>query len=320
MALGLFIGMTTLDLVYLTAYLPQPNQKMVALDSAMAAGGPATNAAVTFRWLGNQSRLVSALGQHPSTAMIHTDLAGIELWDLTPERLESPPISSILVTEATGDRAVVAINATKFQAKAFSASEVQRVLQQVDIVLIDGHQIAVSAAIAAEARRRGIVVVLDGGSWKPGLETILPWVDYAICSANFYPPGCETQEQVFAYLGNLGVPAVAITQGRDAILYACDGDGCGDGDGDRPSSGRMSGSISPPQVQTVDTLGAGDIFHGAFCHFILTSASPTEQSAASDQGIKSKHFAKALAQAAQVAAQSCQHFGPRTWMDSAVVE
>ncbi|MCY7284866.1 MAG: sugar kinase, partial [Cyanobacteria bacterium CAN_BIN43] len=44
---GLFVGLVTLDLVYLVTALPQSNQKIVALEDSMTAGGPAANAAVT---------------------------------------------------------------------------------------------------------------------------------------------------------------------------------------------------------------------------------------------------------------------------------
>ena len=45
---GLFVGLVTLDVVYLTDHPPTRNQKIVASDYTVAAGGPATNAAVAF--------------------------------------------------------------------------------------------------------------------------------------------------------------------------------------------------------------------------------------------------------------------------------
>ncbi len=279
-ATGLFVGMTTLDLIYLAPHLPQSNQKLVAIDHTTAAGGPATNAAVTFQSLGNQAKLLSAIGQHPMTAMMRADLAALELWDLAPDRTESPPISSIIVTQSTGDRAVISINDTRFQADA--AAIPAQILQNVQIVLIDGHQMVVGAAIAQAAKALGIPVAIDGGSWKPGFETVLPYVDYAICSANFRPPGIATSVEVFDFLADFGIPYAAITQGSEPILYC--------------NRGR-SGEIPVPQIQSVDTLGAGDFFHGAFCHFILQMPLP-----------------EALASAAAVAARSCQSFGPRSWL------
>ena len=55
---GLFVGLVTLDLIYLANSAPQNNQKIVATDYTVAAGGPATNAAVTFSHLGNQATVL----------------------------------------------------------------------------------------------------------------------------------------------------------------------------------------------------------------------------------------------------------------------
>jgi sugar/nucleoside kinase (ribokinase family) len=212
--------------------------------------------------------------------MIRADLGDLALWDLAPDRTESPPISSIVVTAGTGDRAVISINATRFQADV--AAIPAEILQGVEIVLIDGHQMLVGAAIAAQAKTLGIPVAIDGGSWKPGFDSVLPHVDYAICSANFHPPGTSKPDEVFDFLAEFGIPAIAITQGAGPILYR----GLG-----------QSGEILVPPIQSVDTLGAGDFFHGAFCHFILQMP-----------------FPEALGQAAVVAGRSCQSFGSRSWL------
>jgi sugar/nucleoside kinase (ribokinase family) len=279
---ALFVGMTTLDLIYRAIAPPQANQKLVALDYLASAGGPATNAAVAFAHLGNQATILSAIGSHPMTHLILADLqqCGVAWIDLDPSRTESPPVSSIIVTEATGDRAVISINAAKMQA---SLEQVPvSILQDVEIVLLDGHQIEVGKAIAQQAKALNIPVVLDGGSWKPGLETVLPFIDYAICSANFHPPGCTTQVDTMTYLNEHGTAQIAITQGDQPIAYR----ECG-----------VDGSIPVPTIQPVDTLGAGDIFHGAFCYFVLQTS-----------------FIEALDKAAQVAARSCLFFGTRQWM------
>jgi sugar/nucleoside kinase (ribokinase family) len=211
---GLFVGMVTLDLIYLVDRLPPPNQKIVASDSTIAAGGPATNAAVAFGHLGKQAIVLGALGAHPITQLILTDLqqCGVSLIDLNPTHTEPPPVSSIMVTEKTGERAVVSLNAVKTQAIANSIPS--DILQAVSVVLIDGHQMEVGRAIATQARSQGIPVVVDGGSWKPGFETVLPLADYVICSANFYPPGCENTADVMAFLQALGIPILLLHKGN----------------------------------------------------------------------------------------------------------
>ncbi|XGV96264.1 MAG: sugar kinase [Leptolyngbya sp. BL-A-14] len=280
---GLFVGLVTLDLVYLVHRLPTANEKMVASDYTVAAGGPATNAAVAFSYSGNQAIVLAALGAHPMTQLIVADLhhCAVSLADLDPTRVEPPPVSSIMVTEQTGERAVVSINAAKMQAATDRIPA--DCLKDIAVVLIDGHQMDVGRTIAEQASTRKIPIVIDGGSWKPGFETVLPFADYVICSANFHPPNCQTAEDVVGYLSALGIPHIAITQGQHPIVYR---------------TGTQSGQIDVPSVRAIDTLGAGDFFHGAFCHAILQ-----------------EDFRDALAIAARVAAQSCQHFGTRRWME-----
>ncbi|RAM52457.1 MAG: sugar kinase [Hapalosiphonaceae cyanobacterium JJU2] len=283
---ALFVGLVTLDLIYLAQSPPQNNQKIVAADYTVAAGGPATNAAVAFSHLGNQAKVLGIVGSHPMTQLIRGDLDKyqVEITDLDPTTTNPPPVSSIIVTQASGERAVVSINAVKTQAN--SQAIPADILQNVDIVLIDGHQMTVGIEIAQTAKANNIPVVVDGGSWKPGFDKLLPFVDYAICSANFHPPNCQTEEEVFNYLRQLGIPHIAITHGEKPIQYLIQETG-------------VTVLIEVPKTTAVDTLGAGDIFHGAFCHYVLR-----------------ENFPDALRSAAKIAAFSCQFFGTRHWMES----
>ena len=244
-------------------------------------GARATNAAVAFSALGGAATVLGALGCHPIAALIRTDLqtCGVTITDLAPHCLDSPPVSSIMVTQSTGERAVISINAVRSQAPPVLPPGC---LQSVRVVLIDGHQMSVGQAIAAQAKAAGIPVVIDAGSWKPGFETVLPLANHVICSANFLPPTCQSAVDVISYLVNLGIPHIAVTHGEQPIVY---------------SSDRQVGTLSTPSIQVIDTLGAGDIFHGAFCYFILHLG-----------------FVEALERAAAIAALSCQSFGTRRWL------
>ncbi len=135
---------------------------------------------------------------------------------------------------------------------------------------------AAGLGAAALAQRQGIPVVIDAGSWKPGFEAVLRRATSAIAAAKFQIPG---QADTLAALASLGLPEVAITHGPQPIQCL---------------HGGQHGMLPVLQVTVQDTLGAGDIFHGAFCHYRLQAP-----------------FLAALAHAAQIAAQSCQHFGPR---------
>ena len=257
----------------------------MANKSLLVAGGPATNAAVAFAQLGgsrgNRATLLSVIGAHPLTSVITEDLQGqgVTLADLDAARLSPPPVSSIVVTDSTGERAVIARNANDLQVEANQLSP--PVLDDVTVVLIDGHQMAVGAQIAQWAKAHSIPVVVDAGSWKPNFDSVLSAADVVVASANFWPPQCSTPQDVFAYLASLKVSKIAITRGADSILYA---------DGDE------RGEVEVPQIRAVDTLGAGDIFHGAFCHFYTTHT-----------------FEETLLKASRSASFACQYWGTRDW-------
>ncbi|NEQ34126.1 MAG: sugar kinase [Leptolyngbya sp. SIO4C5] len=280
---GLFVGMTTLDLIYQVPRVPQANEKLVASTSLMTAGGPATNAAIAFQSLGNIAQLMSVLGQHPLSGLLRQELQQqqVQSFDLMPHYAQMLPASSILVTQSTGDRAVVSRNAVDLQAAPHNLPPELT----AEVVLIDGHQMAVSQRVAQQAKVQQIPVVIDGGSWKPGFEHVLPQATYAICSENFYPPGCQSTPEVVAYLQDLGIAQIAITHGDRPIEFW---------------QFQEQGTLLVPQVTAVDTLGAGDIFHGAFCHWILQPHST---------------FVQALTQSAQVAAFCCQFWGTRNGLN-----
>ncbi|KGM14599.1 hypothetical protein N867_19595, partial [Actinotalea fermentans ATCC 43279 = JCM 9966 = DSM 3133] len=146
--------------------------------------------AVTCAALGVSARLVTRIGGGALGGVVREDLAraGVEVVDLAAPGA-SPPVSTVLVTRATGERAVVSVNATGVAGSAPHPVEVPaEVWDGVGLVLVDGHHLDLGVEVAAEARRRGVPVLLDGGSWKPGLEALLARVDVAVVSADFAVP------------------------------------------------------------------------------------------------------------------------------------
>ena len=118
-------GLATLDVVQRVAAVPGPNDKIVARGLLVESGGPAANAAVTAVALGVEARLVTRVGGGPLGRLVAADLAahGVQVMDLArPD--DAPALSTVLVTEGTGERAVVSVNATTVAGRAPTGAEV----------------------------------------------------------------------------------------------------------------------------------------------------------------------------------------------------
>lgn len=282
----LFVGLSTIDIVYRVAEFPAANTKVAAHSQGVYVGGPATNAAIACAHLGGRAMLATVVGRHALAGVIREELArySVRLVDLNPEFAGLPTISSIAV-DAAGNRNILSANAARISAAPAEAD--RGLCAQARRLLIDGHFMNACQAWAAAARACGTPVVLDGGSWKSGTEELLKSVDAAICSADFLPPGCTSADDVFRFLKNAGVSNVAITHGGGPIRILC---------------GDATATVPVPHINAVDTMGAGDILHGAYCYY-------------ASRGLG---FAEALLEAARIASASCRWPGTREWMQHPV--
>lgn len=286
-------GLLTLDVVQVVDRLPGPDEKVVAGSLSATFGGPAANAAATAVALGVPSRLVTAVGEGPLAGAVRADVAGagVDLVDALPvERrgAAQPAVSTVLVTAATGERAVVSTNATVFgDVDALDVDALLGVVGSGDVLLLDGHLPAVALPVARRAREVGCVVVLDGGSWKPEAPEMIALCDAVVLSADFQVPGVAPGDVLDA-VARLGPRFVARTHGGGAVEVLHDG--------------RRSTVAVPVPRRVVDTLGAGDVVHGAFAASLAQGAA----------------YGEALERAVVVASRSVEHAGARGWITAPV--
>lgn len=270
---GSFVGLATLDVIHYVSEFPRPDEKITADDRWIGAGGPAANAAIAFAALGGRAELITALGRSTSAQMARADLEanGVAVQDVSGGEGELA-ISSIVV-DGRGRRTVVSVNAAGFAAPMDPA----RLSDDADVVLADGHHAAVALSVLDQARERGVPTVLDAGSAKPRTDELLSRIEYAIASSAFGRG--RAAGEVARELFRAPTRFAAVSAGAGPVVGIAE-------------SGPFT--IEVPAVRAVDTLGAGDVLHGAFAYHLCTSE-PLE----------------ALERAVALASESCGRRGPR---------
>ncbi len=276
-----FGGILTVDVAQLADRLPPVGEKGTSSAAYMDVGGPAANAAVTASELGSGALLHTVVGSGDLADYARRVLSGhrVALLDHAPGA--EVPLASIWIDAPTGGRTIVATNNAQLR-----LSPAGSLLTDASVaVLLDGHYPDLALPLATEARRRGIPVVLDCGRWRPVFSELLPMATDVILCELFRPPGMNAkndEELVEAIALQWGPHLCAITRGSRDIIVAADGD---------------TARVAVPQVEVVDTTGAGDLLHGAYMHFRYT-----ERRSALDS----------LRSAAELASHSCTHLGIRS--------
>lgn len=282
---GLFVGLATLDVIHRIDAPPAPNEKITATAQFVAAGGPAANAAVTFAALGGRPTLVTALGTGTIARAIADDLrlAGVDVVDIAETRENISSVSSVSVLERTGERAVIGGDAAGLIIEAPSAQLLDALLLGIDVVLFDGHYPHLAQAIASRMHRFEIPSILDAGRWKPVMADLISHVSDVVASADFRVPGTLTSSETAQRLSESGAPVVVSTAGERPVRWW---------------SGGGHGEVPVRTVAAVDTLAAGDVFHGAYAFARVNVLDIRER----------------IAYANEVAATRCEYVGPRSWI------
>lgn len=244
---GLFIGITGLDIVHYQSHgIPKENTKSKTNDFNVYVGGPAANAAIEFSKLGGIPVLVTGIGDSCTGKALKNMLEdyGVNVIDVLEGQTDPPNTSSILVNTDNGSRTIISGQ------RAVNVDEISvdtTFISSMEFCLYDCNSPNIFQSFIPYLD--DIPVVLDAGSFKDHLLDHLPYANEVISSAQFRIDGQGVVDLVDHYKWDFA----AITNGDSAVLYRYSKD---------------AGEILPPYVSdVVDTLGAGDVLHGAYCYF-----------------------------------------------------
>jgi len=235
------------DINFNVSHHPTADEKLRAAAMHTCGGGPAANAAVTIARLGGSARFCGYLGNDAFGDAHLREFASHGVHADVLDRGDAPtPIAAVTI-KPNGERSII-----DYRAPSALAAEDTISLAKfpAKVLLVDGHQPLLSLALIEEARALGIPSILDAGSINDGTQLLYNKVDYLITSEKFakHYSGEDDPRTALAALDG-AAPLIACTWGADGVYWQ-----------------DHYGQHHTPafDIETVDTTGAGDAFHGAF--------------------------------------------------------
>ena len=279
----LVAGIAVLDYVFKVDQFPTEPSKYLTHDLAVSLGGCAANAALAVAKLGGRSALTTRLGDDSVADQITEILraVGVDLELVRRFPACRSSVSSIFVDDR-GERLIVHFRDADLSSDAdwLRESVAAEIFHDVGAILADTRWPDGATASMALAQERKIPGVLDVEANDQGLREAYQCASHIAFSAEGLRDytGNPSRESALR-LANRTVPAwVCVTDGGEGVFYMRDNDFM---------------HVPAFEVKAVDTLGAGDVWHGAFALRLAEGADE----------LQAIYFANA------VAAIKCTRFG-----------
>ncbi len=231
---------------------PAPGTKVDASDFIITGGGCAANAAVTAARLGARVQFSGPLGDaaDATSNRIIADLTAEGIDCAGAVRVAGGTASvSLILLDALGEKTIATRRGSKLNGAL--PADPAKLVESVDAVLVDNRFSEFVTAICRAATKRRIPIVIDLDAPTKVRDPLLALGTHVIASAEALRATTRLEDHAAALqmLGKQLSGFVAVTDGPQGVYWL--------------EGGGMQ-QIPAFPVEAIDTLGAGDAFHGAF--------------------------------------------------------
>lgn len=260
------VGSLNLDIVVPVARHPTPGETVLGGNYAQHPGGKGANQAVTAARLGRRVAIVGRVGADDAGRRLRENLTreNVDHAFLTDDP-DAPTGIALIAVSAAGENTIVVSPSANARMDPADVARAADLLETARITLVQ-HEIP-EAAVAAAIQAAGGSVVLNPAPARPVDEAVLMSVDVLVPNrtelallANAAVPA--TVDQAATLATRLSGPrAVVVTLGPDGALVV---------------EGTDVHHIQAPEIDVVDTTGAGDAFCGALADALARGAELVE--------------------------------------------
>jgi sugar/nucleoside kinase (ribokinase family) len=238
------------DLFYIERY-PELNVKVPATGTERHGGGPACTAMAAVGTLGGKAAYVARFGTNDLAAFMERALAQRGVETCVVRDPQGGPYHSFIVVDASGNRNVF------YDASLYRTVEGEHVpavlVQKAAMVLVD-HVADPALLSAAEAvRKLGVPILGDIEGCTEAARQLAAKTDYLIVPEEFatWASGASEPNEACGILARTKRRATVVTSGTKGCYY-------------RTETDSEVRHIPAFAVDSHDTNGCGDTFHGAF--------------------------------------------------------
>jgi sugar/nucleoside kinase (ribokinase family) len=254
----LSVGSCTLDHIGVVERFLGPNFKTEMSKFSVQGGGCAATSVVALARWGVNTRFVGKVGSDPRGQLIETTLAdeGVDTSHMAHEEGGISQFRFILVESSTGRKKTMY---TRGSVSALEPAELDMsVLDDVDLLLVDGQQKETQIPLMRAAKERGITVVFEANRSQKDAAELVANADFLVASERFASQfaGVGQLESLCHALLERGPSRVIVTMGDEGVV------------GMDAANAEMIRQQAHA-VDVIDTTGAGDIFLGAIAYGLL---------------------------------------------------
>jgi sugar/nucleoside kinase (ribokinase family) len=251
------VGECALDHVgTLEGGLPAFAGKVPMADYRQMPGGQVATALHGVARLGLRAGYLGAVGDDDAAQRVLAPLeaAGVDVSRVKVVAGAATQLALILIDAASGERTIAWYRDPRLRLEPGDVDPAW--IASARALHLDTGHVAAATAAARAAREAGVPVVLDADAHVPGIEALLPSVDFPIVSRSFAeePSGDVSVSAALEALVRGGARMAVVTLGEEGAVA------------------RVGGRLirSPGfEVAARDTTGAGDAFRAGFLWGLL---------------------------------------------------
>ena len=258
----LCVGQSAYDITIPVDEFPEENKKYKIHEVYECGGGSANNAAYLLAKWNDEVYLASSIGKDDYGKNIKNELTSVGVNIDYFEELDNvnTTTSYILNNRVNGSRTIITNRSAEMH---FSNNHV--IPLKPNVILFDGNDFEMSMKVIND--NPNSIKIIDAGNTKPGIVELCKKCDYIVCSNDFAKEYTKIDfdysdinkiYEVYDLLQKDFNGKLIITLEQMGSLVKID------------NQFKLVPSI---KVESVDSTAAGDIYHGAFTHFIANGYS-----------------------------------------------